>query len=60
VENIEDRDTTVISNIPDMVGSGQSVGGVVSETVLLGFFTCLRITGLRNSFAAFNTFCLHF
>ncbi|CAL8115614.1 unnamed protein product [Orchesella dallaii] len=33
VENIEERDTTAISNIPDMVGSGQSVGGVVSETV---------------------------
>jgi len=33
VENIEERDTSAISNIPDMVGSGQSVGGVVSETV---------------------------
>lgn len=34
VENIEERDsTTISSNIPDMVGSGQSVGGVVSETV---------------------------
>lgn len=37
MENIEERDTTAISNIPDMVGSGQSVGGVVSETVILYF-----------------------
>lgn len=33
VENIEERDVATISNMPEMVGSGQSVGGVVSETV---------------------------
>lgn len=33
VENIEERDSSTISNVPEMVGSGQSVGGVVSETV---------------------------
>jgi hypothetical protein len=36
VENIQEKDSTVIADLPDlphMVGSGQSVGGVVSETV---------------------------
>ena len=41
VENIQekDADTTIISDLPDLphlVGSGQSVGGVVSETVGAG------------------------
>ncbi|XP_039488577.1 protein KIAA0100 [Drosophila santomea] len=36
VDNIQDKDETVINNLPDishLVGSGRSVGGVVSETV---------------------------
>jgi hypothetical protein len=36
VDNIEEKDSTVIAELPDVphiVGSGQSVGGVVSETV---------------------------
>lgn len=34
VDNIEERDSaTVISDLPDLVGSGQSVGGVVSSVV---------------------------
>lgn len=36
VDNIQEKDSTVIADIPDvpdLVGSGQSVGGVVSETV---------------------------
>lgn len=36
VDNIQEKDSTVISelpDVPDLVGSGQSVGGVVSETV---------------------------
>lgn len=33
VENIEEKPTVVISDLPDLVGSGQSVGGVVSSTV---------------------------
>lgn len=37
VENIQEKEgATVISDlpdVPDLVGSGQSVGGVVSETV---------------------------
>jgi hypothetical protein len=36
VDNIEEKDSTVIVALPDVphiVGSGQSVGGVVSETV---------------------------
>lgn len=36
VENIEEKEGTVIAELPDLphlVGSGQSVGGVVSETV---------------------------
>lgn len=36
VENIQDKDDTVINDLPDipyLVGSGRSVGGVVSETV---------------------------
>jgi hypothetical protein len=36
VENIQEKDSTVIADLPDLphlVGSGQSVGGVVSETV---------------------------
>lgn len=36
VENIQEKDSTVIADVPDLphlVGSGQSVGGVVSETV---------------------------
>jgi len=36
VSNIQEKDSAVIADlpdIPDMVGSGQSVGGVVSETV---------------------------
>lgn len=36
VENIQEKDSKVIADLPDLphiVGSGQSVGGVVSETV---------------------------
>lgn len=36
VDNIQEKDSTVIADlpdVPDLVGSGQSVGGVVSETV---------------------------
>ncbi|KAH8339800.1 hypothetical protein KR074_010953, partial [Drosophila pseudoananassae] len=37
VDNIQDKDETVINNMPEdishLVGSGRSVGGVVSETV---------------------------
>lgn len=36
VENIQEKEGTVIADLPDvptLVGSGQSVGGVVSETV---------------------------
>ncbi|XP_063241781.1 protein hobbit isoform X2 [Bacillus rossius redtenbacheri] len=36
VENIQEKDSTVIADLPDvphLVGSGQSVGGVVSQTV---------------------------
>nr|CAD7259627.1 unnamed protein product [Timema shepardi] len=36
VDNIQEKDSTVIADLPDvpqLVGSGQSVGGVVSETV---------------------------
>lgn len=36
VDNIREKDDCVISGLPDLpqlVGSGQSVGGVVSETV---------------------------
>ncbi|XP_011201805.2 protein KIAA0100 [Bactrocera dorsalis] len=36
VDNIQDKDDTVINDLPDiphLVGSGRSVGGVVSETV---------------------------
>lgn len=33
IENIEEKDGTVINEVTDMVGSGQSVGGVVSQTV---------------------------
>lgn len=36
VENIQEKDSTVINDLPDLphlVGSGSSVGGVVSETV---------------------------
>ncbi|XP_034656577.1 protein KIAA0100 [Drosophila subobscura] len=37
VDNIQDKDETVINNLPEdishLVGSGRSVGGVVSETV---------------------------
>ncbi|CAG5089025.1 Similar to KIAA0100: Protein KIAA0100 (Homo sapiens) [Cotesia congregata] len=36
VDNIQEKDSTVISSFPDvpaLVGSGQSVGGVVSQTV---------------------------
>ncbi|XP_034951381.1 protein KIAA0100 [Chelonus insularis] len=36
VDNIQEKDSTVISGFPDvpaLVGSGQSVGGVVSQTV---------------------------
>ena len=33
VDNIEERDNMVISNIPDLVGSGHSVGGVVGSEV---------------------------
>ena len=41
VENIQekDADSTIIADLPDLphlVGSGQSVGGVVSETVGAG------------------------
>lgn len=36
VDNIKEKDDCVIAELPDvpqLVGSGQSVGGVVSETV---------------------------
>ena len=33
VDNIEEKDGQVINEVPDIVGSGQSVGGVVSQTV---------------------------
>lgn len=33
VDNIEEKDLMIISDIPDLVGSGHSVGGVVSNTV---------------------------
>lgn len=36
VDNIQEKEGTVIADLPDLphlVGSGQSVGGVVSETV---------------------------
>lgn len=33
IDNIEERESMVISDLPDLVGSGQSVGGVVSSTV---------------------------
>ena len=33
VDNIEERDDDDIREVPDLVGSGQSVGGVVTETV---------------------------
>ncbi|XP_043232606.1 protein KIAA0100-like [Amphibalanus amphitrite] len=33
VDNIEERDDDDIRDVPDLVGSGQSVGGVVTETV---------------------------
>lgn len=36
LDNIQEKDSTVISDLPDvpaLVGSGQSVGGVVSQTV---------------------------
>ncbi|XP_076059759.1 bridge-like lipid transfer protein family member hobbit isoform X2 [Oratosquilla oratoria] len=33
LDNIEQRDGQVINDVPDIVGSGQSVGGVVSQTV---------------------------
>ncbi|XP_054707310.1 LOW QUALITY PROTEIN: protein hobbit-like [Uloborus diversus] len=33
VDNIEERESMVISDLPDLVGSGHSVGGVVSSTV---------------------------
>ncbi|XP_071525678.1 protein hobbit isoform X2 [Panulirus ornatus] len=33
VDNIEEKDGQVISEVADIVGSGQSVGGVVSQTV---------------------------
>lgn len=41
VDNIQEKDagSTVIADLPDLphlVGSGQSVGGVVSETVGVG------------------------
>lgn len=36
LDNIQEKDSTVIAEVPDLpdlVGSGQSVGGVISETV---------------------------
>lgn len=33
VDNIEERESMIISDLPDLVGSGHSVGGVVSSTV---------------------------
>ncbi|KAG8178260.1 hypothetical protein JTE90_018807, partial [Oedothorax gibbosus] len=33
VDNIEERESMVISDLPDLVGSGHSVGGVISNTV---------------------------
>uniref|UniRef100_T1IJV3 FMP27/BLTP2/Hobbit GFWDK motif-containing RBG unit domain-containing protein n=1 Tax=Strigamia maritima TaxID=126957 RepID=T1IJV3_STRMM len=33
VDNIEEKESMVVTDIPDMVGSGQGVGGVVSDTV---------------------------
>ncbi|KAF8767944.1 Protein KIAA0100 like protein [Argiope bruennichi] len=33
IDNIEERESMVISDLPDLVGSGHSVGGVVSSTV---------------------------
>ena len=33
VDNIEEKDSQVINEVTDIVGSGQSVGGVVSQTV---------------------------
>lgn len=33
MENIMEKDAQVINEIADIVGSGQSVGGVVSQTV---------------------------
>ncbi|XP_029850428.2 protein KIAA0100 [Ixodes scapularis] len=33
LDNIEERASTVINDLPDLVGSGQGVGGVVSNTV---------------------------
>ncbi|RXG71387.1 hypothetical protein Avbf_04461 [Armadillidium vulgare] len=33
LDNIEEKDCTVINEVTDIVGSGQSVGGVVSQTV---------------------------
>lgn len=32
-ENVEDRSTTSLTGLPEMVSSGQSVGSVVSSTV---------------------------
>uniref|UniRef100_T1JE77 Uncharacterized protein n=1 Tax=Strigamia maritima TaxID=126957 RepID=T1JE77_STRMM len=34
VDNIEEKESMVVTDIPDMVGSGQGVGGVVSDTLL--------------------------
>ncbi|GAB6029832.1 hypothetical protein CHUAL_005542 [Chamberlinius hualienensis] len=36
LENIEEKESTVISNLVDLVGSGRGVGGVVSDTVGVG------------------------
>lgn len=33
LDNIEEKDGQVINEVADIVGSGQSVGGVVSQTV---------------------------
>ncbi|GFS83721.1 protein KIAA0100 [Nephila pilipes] len=33
IDNIEEKESMVISDLPDLVGSGHSVGGVVSSTV---------------------------
>ena len=33
LDNIEERDSTVITDVPDIVGSGHSVGGVISQSV---------------------------
>ncbi|XP_015914174.1 protein hobbit [Parasteatoda tepidariorum] len=33
LDNIEERESMIISDLPDLVGSGHSVGGVVSSTV---------------------------